>query len=133
MMPEGKLTVAREMADMGDVMMIGDDINDVPALKQTMWAWRWGLAPIWRWEQRMLRSYATKWAGMAAVIRLSQGNMANIRQNVTLALRHIGGSDHRRYAVFDQKKVGAHDPEMSSTFGVPMSPTDPVMVRGAIH
>jgi Zn2+/Cd2+-exporting ATPase len=86
MMPEDKLAEIRKMSEIGGVMMIGDGINDAPALKQASIGVAMGSGTdvaLETADAAILRDRVTDVPGM---IRLSRAAMANIRQNVTLAL-----------------------------------------------
>jgi Zn2+/Cd2+-exporting ATPase len=86
MMPEDKLEEIRKMSATGGVMMIGDGINDAPALKQASIGVAMGSGTdvaLETADAAILRDRVTDVPGM---IRLSRAAMANIRQNVTLAL-----------------------------------------------
>lgn len=86
MMPEDKLTAIRDLNRQGSVMMIGDGINDAPALKEA----RVGVAmgsgtdvALETADGAILRNRVTD---VPAMIRLARATMGNIRQNVALAL-----------------------------------------------
>jgi Cd2+/Zn2+-exporting ATPase len=86
MMPEDKLAEIRKMGETGGVMMIGDGINDAPALKQASIGVAMGSGTdvaLETADAAILRDRVTDVPGM---IRLSRAAMANIRQNVTIAL-----------------------------------------------
>ena len=86
MMPEDKLTAIRAMNRDGRVMMIGDGINDAPALKEAHVGIAMGSGTDVALETAdgaILRDRVTD---APALIRLSRATMGNIRQNVTLAL-----------------------------------------------
>lgn len=86
MMPEDKLEEIRKMSEAGGVMMIGDGINDAPALKQASIGVAMGSGTdvaLETADAAILRDRVTDVPGM---IRLSRAAMANIHQNVTLAL-----------------------------------------------
>ncbi len=74
MMPEDKLNYIRTLSEHGGVMMIGDGINDAPALKQASVGVAMGSGTDVALETA------------EAKIRLTRAAMANIRQNVTIAL-----------------------------------------------
>lgn len=86
MLPEDKLTAIRNLNRQGSVLMIGDGINDAPALKEA----RVGVAmgsgtdvALETADGAILRDRVTD---APALIRLARATMGNIRQNVTLAL-----------------------------------------------
>ena len=86
MLPEDKLVEIRKMSLTSGVMMIGDGINDAPALKQASIGVAMGSGTdvaLETADAAILRDRVTDVPGM---IRLSRAAMANIRQNVTLAL-----------------------------------------------
>ncbi|GAB1479869.1 heavy metal translocating P-type ATPase [Paracoccaceae bacterium] len=86
MLPEDKLSVIREMGGQGGVMMVGDGINDAPALKQASVGVAMGSGTDVALETAdgaLLRDRVTD---IPALIRLARATMGNIRQNVTLAL-----------------------------------------------
>lgn len=86
MMPEDKLVEIRKMSESGGVMMIGDGINDAPALKQASVGVAMGSGTdvaLETADAAILRDRVTDVPGM---IRLARAAMGNIRQNVTIAL-----------------------------------------------
>lgn len=86
MMPEDKLSAIRAMKRQDRVMMIGDGINDAPALKEAHVGIAMGSGTDVALETAdgaILRDRVTD---AAALIRLSRATMGNITQNVTLAL-----------------------------------------------
>ena len=86
MMPEDKLAVIREMGAEGGVMMIGDGINDAPALKQAGVGVAMGSGTDVALETADAAILRDRVSDVPALIRLSRATMANIRQNITLAL-----------------------------------------------
>ncbi|MBJ2153448.1 MULTISPECIES: heavy metal translocating P-type ATPase [Paracoccaceae] len=86
MMPEDKLSVIREMGQQGGVMMIGDGINDAPALKQAGVGVAMGSGTDVALETADAAILRDRVADVPALIRLARATMGNIRQNVTLAL-----------------------------------------------
>src|SRR5690606_38885758 len=86
LMPEDKLALIRRMGGQGGVMMIGDGINDAPALKQASVGVAMGSGTDVALETADAAILRDRVADIPAVIRLSRAAMANIRQNVTLAL-----------------------------------------------
>ncbi|WP_188716647.1 heavy metal translocating P-type ATPase [Paracoccus acridae] len=86
MMPEDKLAAIRYLNCLGSVMMIGDGINDAPALKEAQVGVAMGSGTDVALETAdgaILRDRVTD---APALIRLARATMGNIRQNVTLAL-----------------------------------------------
>ncbi|MGA0539660.1 heavy metal translocating P-type ATPase [Neotabrizicola sp. VNH66] len=86
MMPEDKLGVIREMGQQGGVMMIGDGINDAPALKQAGVGVAMGSGTDVALETADAAILRDRVVDVPALIRLARATMGNIRQNVTLAL-----------------------------------------------
>jgi Cd2+/Zn2+-exporting ATPase len=86
MLPEDKLRIVREMVETGSVMMIGDGINDAPALKQASVGVAMGSGTDVALETADAAILRDKVTDVPAMIRLSRATMSNIRQNVTLAL-----------------------------------------------
>lgn len=85
LLPEGKLDAIRDMGAAG-VMMVGDGINDAPALKLASVGVAMGSGTdvaLETADAAILRSRVTD---VPALIRLSRAAMANIRQNVAIAL-----------------------------------------------
>ena len=86
MMPEDKLLAIRDMGRAGTVMMIGDGINDAPALKQAGIGVAMGSGTDVALETADAAILRDRVTDVPALIRLSRATMANIRQNVALAL-----------------------------------------------
>ncbi len=86
MMPEEKLAYIREIDGKSGVMMIGDGINDAPALKQASVGVAMGSGTDVALETADAAILRDRVTDIPATIRLSRAAMANIRQNVTIAL-----------------------------------------------
>lgn len=86
MMPEDKLNFIKTMAEGGGVMMIGDGINDAPALKQASVGVAMGSGTDVALETADAAILRDKVTDVPGLIRLSRATMSNIRQNVTIAL-----------------------------------------------
>lgn len=86
MMPEDKLKFIKTLSEDGGVMMIGDGINDAPALKQASVGVAMGSGTDVALETADAAILRDRVTDIPAAIRLSRAAMANIRQNVTLAL-----------------------------------------------
>jgi Cd2+/Zn2+-exporting ATPase len=86
MMPEDKLKAIKAMSEAGGVMMIGDGINDAPALKQASVGVAMGSGTDVALETADAAILRDRVTDIPATIRLSRAAMANIRQNVTIAL-----------------------------------------------
>ncbi|MCB5409006.1 heavy metal translocating P-type ATPase [Pseudogemmobacter faecipullorum] len=86
MLPADKLEAIRSLSAEGPVMMIGDGINDAPALKQASLGVAMGSGTDVALETADAAILRDRVRDVPALIRLSRATMANIRQNVTLAL-----------------------------------------------
>lgn len=86
MMPEDKLKAIKSMSEAGGVMMIGDGINDAPALKQASVGMAMGSGTDVALETADAAILRDRVTDIPATIRLSRAAMANIGQNVTIAL-----------------------------------------------
>ena len=86
LMPEDKVAAIREMTATGHVMMVGDGINDAPALATAHIGVAMGSGTdvaLETADAAILRNRVTDVAGK---IRLARAAMVNIRQNVAIAL-----------------------------------------------
>lgn len=86
MLPEDKLEAIRGMAAAGGVMMIGDGINDAPALKQAGVGVAMGSGTDVALETADAAILRDRVADVPALIRLARAAMGNIRQNLAIAL-----------------------------------------------
>lgn len=86
MLPEQKLEAIRKMSGQSGVMMVGDGINDAPALKQATVGVAMGSGTDVALETADAAILRDRVTDIPAKIRLARLTMANIRQNVALAL-----------------------------------------------
>ena len=86
MLPEDKLSAIRDMGARGGVMMIGDGINDAPALKQAGVGVAMGSGTDVALETADAAILRDRVEDVPALIRLARATMGNIRQNVGIAL-----------------------------------------------
>ncbi|MCM2502369.1 cadmium-translocating P-type ATPase [Aureimonas altamirensis] len=86
MMPEDKLSAVREIGARGGVMMIGDGINDAPALKQAAVGVAMGSGTDVALETADAAILRDRVVDVPALVRLARATMGNIHQNVSIAL-----------------------------------------------
>ncbi len=86
LMPEGKVEAIRELAGRERVMMIGDGINDAPALASAQVGVAMGSGTDVALEAADGALLRNRVGDASALIRLSRATMANIRQNIAIAL-----------------------------------------------
>lgn len=88
MLPEDKLAEIRrlETTNTGGVMMVGDGINDAPALKQARIGLAMGSGTDVALETADAALLRDRIEDVPAMIRLARATMTNIRQDVAIAL-----------------------------------------------
>ncbi len=86
LMPADKLSAIRELSGAGPVMMVGDGINDAPALKQASLGVAMGSGTDVALETADAAILRDRVADVPAMIRLARATMSNIHQNVAIAL-----------------------------------------------
>lgn len=86
LLPEQKQEVIRSLAANGPVMMVGDGINDAPALKQAAVGVAIGSGTDVALETADAAILRNRVEDIPALIRLARLTMSTIRQNVALAL-----------------------------------------------
>lgn len=86
LLPEGKVDEIAKIASSQKVAMIGDGINDAPAMKRASIGIAMGGGTDVALETADAALTHNQLGGIAAMIRLSRAALANIHQNIALAL-----------------------------------------------
>ncbi|HED2356238.1 TPA: HAD-IC family P-type ATPase, partial [Serratia marcescens] len=86
LLPEDKVTAVTELSELRPTAMIGDGINDAPAMKASSIGIAMGSGTDVALETADAALTHNRLVGVAEMIRISRATHANIRQNITIAL-----------------------------------------------
>ncbi|OKP28165.1 zinc/cadmium/mercury/lead-transporting ATPase [Serratia fonticola] len=86
LMPEDKVNAVTELSKLQPTAMIGDGINDAPAMKAANIGIAMGSGTDVALETADAALTHNRLTGVAEMIRISRATHANIRQNITIAL-----------------------------------------------
>jgi Cd2+/Zn2+-exporting ATPase len=86
LLPEDKVKAVTELSELRPTAMIGDGINDAPAMKASSIGIAMGSGTDVALETADAALTHNRLLGVAEMIRISRATHANIRQNITIAL-----------------------------------------------